>query len=59
MFKRAYHGTFHHVSLKHLQRYVAEFAAKHNIRNQNTLDQIDAIVAGMVGKRLLYRDLVR
>ncbi|MCY4557883.1 MAG: IS1595 family transposase, partial [Chloroflexi bacterium] len=58
MFKRAYHGTFHHVSPKHLQRYVAEFATKHNIRDQNTIDQMNTVVAGMVGRRLLYRDLV-
>ena len=58
MFKRAYHGTFHYISPKHLQRYVAEFASKNNIRNRDTIDQMNAIVAGMVGRRLLYRDLV-
>ena len=56
--KRAYHGTFHHISPKHLQRYVSEFAAKHNIRDRDTIDQMNAVVAGMVGKRLMYRDLV-
>ena len=56
--KRAYHGTFHHVSPKHLQRYVSEFAAKHNIRDADTIAQMDAMVAGMVGKRLMYRDLI-
>ena len=56
--KRAYHGTFHHISPKHLQRYVSEFAAKHNIRDRDTIDQMNAVVAGMVGKRLMYRELV-
>ena len=56
--KRAYHGTFHQISPKHLQRYVVEFAGKHNIRDANTIDQMNAVVARMVGKRLLYRDLV-
>ena len=55
--KRAYHGTYHHLSPKHLQRYVSEFAAKHNIRDRDTIDQMNAVVAGMVGKRLMYRDL--
>ena len=29
--KRAHKGTFHKISQKHLQRYVNEFAGKHNI----------------------------
>ena len=30
MLKRAHKGTFHKISPKHLQRYVSEFAGKHN-----------------------------
>ncbi len=56
--KRAHKGTFHKISPKHLQRYVNEFAGKHNIRDQDTIDQMNAVIAGMVGKRLMYRDLV-
>ena len=56
--KRAYHGTYHHLSPKHLQRYVSEFAAKHNIRDRDTIDQMNAVVAGMVGKRLMHRELI-
>ena len=56
--KRAYHGTYYHISPKHLQRYVREFAAKHNIRDRDTLDQMNAMVAAMVGKRLMYRELI-
>ena len=56
--KRAYHGTFHHISPKHLQRYVDEFAGKHGIRDRHTILQMQSVVAGMVGKRLLYRRLV-
>ena len=29
--KRGYQGTFHHLSEKHLGRYVAEFAGRHNV----------------------------
>ena len=57
MLKRGYHGTYHHFSAKHLQRYVNEFAGRHNIRERDTIDQMQAVVAGLVGKRLLYRDL--
>ena len=41
-----------------LQRYVDQFAAKHNIRDKDTIDQMQSVVAGMVGKRLMYRELV-
>ena len=58
MLKRAHKGTFHKISPKHLQRYVNEFAGRHGIREQDTLDQMNSVVAGMVGRRLMYRDLV-
>ena len=57
MLKRAHKGTFHKISPKHLQRYVNEFAGRHGIREQDTLDQMTTVVAGMVGRRLMYRDL--
>ena len=56
--KRAHKGTFHKITPKHLQRYVDQFAAKHNVREADTVDQMASVVAGMVGKRLMYRDLV-
>lgn len=59
MLKRGYYGTFHHVSAKHLHRYVTEFAGRHNIRDQDTMDQMRDLVAGMVGKRLMYAELTR
>ena len=56
--KRAHKGTFHKISPKHLDRYVKEFAGKHNIRESGTLDQMRDTVARMIGRNLLYRDLV-
>ena len=56
--KRGYHGTFHHISPKHIDRYVGEFAGRHNHRGLDTKDQMQAIVRGMVGKRLMYRSLI-
>ena len=58
MLKRGYQGTYHKISPKHLQRYVNEFAGRHGIRERDTIDQMAAVVAGMVGKRLTYRELV-
>ena len=55
--KRGYHGTFHHVSPEHLNRYVAEFAGRHNRRPMDTEDMMAASVRGMVGKRLTYCEL--
>ena len=58
MLKRAHMGTFHKLSPKHLDRYVQEFAGKHNMRNLGTLAQMRGTVARLVGRNLLYRELV-
>ena len=58
LLKRGYHGTFHHISPKHLHRYVNEFATRHNMRTRDTEAMMAETVARMVGKRLMYRDLV-
>ena len=55
--KRGYHGTFHHISPKHLHRYVNEFATRHNMRPKDTEAMMAETVARMVGKRLMYREL--
>lgn len=56
--KRAHKGTFHQLSPRHLDRYVQEFAERHNLREQYTIDQIKAVGSGMDGKRLRYKDLI-
>ena len=58
MLKRAHDGTFHKISPKHLQRYVSEFAGKHNHRESATVVQMRDTVARLVGRRLLYRNLI-
>lgn len=59
LLKRGLNGTYHHVSQQHLKRYLGEFDFRYNYRvalgyddNQRT----DTALAGIVGKRLLYRD---
>ena len=58
MLKRAHKGTFHKLSPKHLQRYVNEFAGRHNIRALDTTDQMTMVASGMVGRFLSYEDLI-
>ena len=58
MLKRAHKGTFHKMSPKRLDRYVQEFAAKHNMRESDTLAQMRDTVARMVGRNLFYSDLI-
>jgi len=57
MFKRAYVGTYHQLAAKHLQRYINEFAWKQGIRDLDTIIQMRAVVCGIVGRRLMYREL--
>ena len=58
MLKRGYHGTYHRMSRKHLQRYVNEFSGRHNVRDLDTIHQMNWTVVGLVGKRLRYEDLI-
>jgi len=59
MLKRAHTGTFHKMSPKHLNRYVSEFAGKHNVRDSDTLDQMRELVTRLMGKMLPFSRLVR
>ena len=58
MLKRGHVGTFHKISPKHMDRYVQEFAGRHNARDADTIDQMAGIVEGMEGKRLCYSELI-
>ncbi len=57
MMKRGYQGTYHWMSEKHTNRYVGEFAGRHNARPMDTIDQMHRIARGLVGKRLRYDEL--
>ena len=58
MLKRAHKGTYHKMSKKHLNRHVNEFVVRHNFREEDTINQVEIIIAGMIGHRVRYNELV-
>lgn len=54
--KRGYYGIYHQWSFKHLQRYINEFALRHNI--QNDVEKLSYTILNGIGKRLTYKDLI-
>ncbi len=56
--KCAHTGVYHKLSPKHLDRYVRQFAGKHNIRPLDTIKQMTVVARGLVGKRLTYDKLI-
>jgi transposase-like protein len=59
--KRGLIGVYHHASKKHLGRYVDEFAFRLNEGNvkRHTLERLDDLVSGTIGKRLTYKALIQ
>ena len=57
--KRGVHGVYHHVSPKHLARYVDEFAFRLNEGNvaRHTLQRLDSFVDAVAGKRITYAEV--
>ena len=58
LLKRGYYGTFHHISPNHLHRYVNEFANRHNLRDKDTEEMMQEMFASLIGKRLMYKELI-
>ena len=58
--KRGLHGVYHHASFKHLDRYLDEFTFRLNqgACDIHTMDRIDAMLSGAVGRRITYRELI-
>jgi len=56
LLKRGILGTFHHVSREHLQRYLHEFDFRWNRRDDETAENLNAVLRQAIGQRLLYRD---
>lgn len=58
--KRSIHGTWHHVSPKHLARYVNEATFRLNEGNckVDTIARMREFARGIAGRRLSYADLI-
>ncbi len=58
IFKRGMKGVYQHCQKKHLHRYLAEFDFRYSNRvalGYNDADRADALLTGVIGKRLTYR----
>ena len=55
LLKRGVHGTFHHISKKHLHRYCDEFSFRWNGRKVSDGERAELAIKGADGKRLLYK----
>lgn len=59
IFKRGMKGVYQHCAEKNLHRYAAEFDFRYNNRIARGIDdasRAEALIVGIIGKRLLYRD---
>jgi hypothetical protein len=58
VFRRGIHGVYQHCGEAHLHRYLAEFEFRYNRRAAlgfSDKQRVEAIMAGIEGKRLTYR----
>ena len=53
--KRSLDGTHHHVSVEHLDRYLAEFDFRYSTCKQSDTERVNALVGRTAGRRLMYR----
>jgi transposase-like protein len=58
LLKRGVHGTFHHISPKHLHRYCNEFSFRWDGRFLTDSERRNEAVKGAEGKRLMYKSIV-
>ena len=59
LLKRSIFGTHHHISKKHLPRYLREREFCWNLRHATDGTRTMAAIAGAKGKRLMYREPLR
>jgi transposase-like protein len=57
--KRGINGVYHHVSKKHLHRYLGEFDYRYNGRQVTDGERAQGALAGIEGKRLMYKDPIK
>lgn len=59
MFKRGHYGVFHHFTTKHLERYLAEFEMRWNMRELEQPERLDTMLGSTSGLRLTYERLTQ
>jgi transposase-like protein len=59
LLKRGIHGTFHHISKRHMFRYCDEFSFRWDNRDTNDGKRTEEAIKGFEGKSLLLKDLIR
>ncbi len=59
LLKRGYYGIHHHMSRKHLSRYVTEFAQRMTNKGMDTVVQMGLMAGAMEGVRLPYAELIQ
>jgi hypothetical protein len=58
LLKRGYYGTHHWWSVKHMHRYVAEYAYRHNTIGLSGEPALASVIRNGTGKRLTYAELI-
>jgi transposase-like protein len=58
LLKRGIVGTFHHVSDKHLPRYLAEFDRRWNTRKDRDGSRTVNVISTAIGRRLRYSEII-
>jgi transposase-like protein len=58
LFKRGIYGIYHHVSEKHLQRYLDESIARCNTRELKEHERVNRFLELVSGLRLAYEELI-
>ncbi len=54
LLKRGIMGTFHHVSKRHLHRYLSEFDFRYNARDVSDGERTEQAIQSVKGKRLTF-----
>jgi ISXO2-like transposase domain len=56
LLKRGIYGSFHHISVQHMPRYLTEFSFRWDYRYVTDSDRTIKAIQSSEGKRLKYRD---